>query len=716
MNSINRNFYAYLDEMRIITVLIPYEYHGGTSSQFTLINDSGESELQVTILSRTPIGDAVKYICETDLVPMIGEQYWVLDEYGGKTDLQIGAVIRTDAFDEIFFYKGTLGILYKKEQTAFKLWAPTATKVKLKLISEGETDPVTLDMSREEKGVWGITVTGDLENCRYTFLVCVNLEWREAVDPYAVSVTVNGECGIVIDLQKTKIEKLPLPPLEKPTDAIIYETHIRDFTIHPDSGITKKGTYLGVGELNTVGEDGTITGLSYVKELGITHLEFLPFHDFEGVDERGTKKDYNWGYNPLHFNAPEGSYSTNPADPYTRIKELKSMIHAVHSQGLRVIMDGVYNHVYIRENSSFEKVVPGYFFRHDEFGMPSNGTGVGNDIASERLMTRKFIIDSIRFWMDEYFIDGFRFDLMGILDVETMSQIREVVDSVDPSALIIGEGWDLNTPIPGDKKASIRNQEKLPRIGQFNDWFRDSIKGSTFNLYDKGYALGNEHYYEAARQVLAGSIGLEKKEKGLFFSPVQSVNYVESHDNHTLWDKLSVCSTAIDDDIKKRQHRLATVMVMLAQGIPFLHSGQEFFRSKKGIGNSYQSPDDVNQLSWACKGRFSENIKYIKGIIEIRKTHRAFRFSTAEQIRQHMQFLSVNRPVIGYTLDKVREYGKWSQIIVFINPALVQQPINLPEGEWEVLADDQHADMSPTRHVKHDLLLMPVSSYVLVRQ
>ncbi|QED48993.1 type I pullulanase [Cytobacillus dafuensis] len=715
MISIKRNFFAYLDEMNIMTVLLPYDYNGGNSAFFSLINEHDQVISDVKILNRTAIEDSMKYVCKIERAPIIGGQYWVLDEFGGKTDLQIGAVIRTPAFDEAFYYEGALGCSYTNEGTSFTVWAPTATSVKLKLMPERETTHETVEMERKENGVWCIYVNRDLEKYRYSFLVCINLEWREAVDPYAFSVSVNGEYGIIVDLLKTKMAKPPLPPLENPTDAIIYETHVRDFTIHPNSGVTKKGTYLGAGELNTTDKEGAPTGLSYVKNLGVTHIEFLPLQDFEGIDERGLIQEYNWGYNPLHFNTPEGSYSTAPVDPYARIRELKAMIYAVHSQGLRVIMDVVYNHVYIRENSSFEKIVPGYYFRHDEFGMPSNGTGVGNDFASERLMARKFIIDSVKFWLKEYQIDGFRFDLMGILDIETMNKVREAVDSVDRTAIIIGEGWDLNTPIPGNQKANISNHEHLPRIGHFNDWFRDTIKGSTFNLYDKGYALGNEHYYEAAKQVLAGSIGLEKKERGLFLSPVQSVNYVESHDNHTLWDKLIVCSSTLEEKIKKRQHRLATVMVLLAQGIPFLHSGQEFFRTKEGIGNSYRASDEINRLDWDRKARYSENVNYIKGIIRIRMDHKAFRFSTSEEIRKHLTFLSTEKPVIGFIIEDVRNLGPWNRIMVLFNPAQKEQTVMIPKGKWEVLADDQKAGTTPIRFVyEYSLLLTPISSYVLV--
>lgn len=712
----DRTFSAYLDEMNMITILLPLAYYNGVSNRFFILEDNQKQELEIKEIIK--LDTKIKYICRSDANIKLGKQLWILDEREGITDLQIGSVIRTPEFDQLFYYDGKdLGVTFQPEQIGFKLWAPTATAAKVKLTTPNQETTVEYDMNRNEKGVWFFGKNGNFELFRYSFLICINLDWREVVDPYAVSVTVNGQEGVIVDLEKTRIPKLALPRLNSPTDAIIYETHIRDFTIHPSSGVNNKGNYLGVAELHTQTKNGSPTCLSYVLDLGVTHIEFLPFNDFDGLDELNRDREYNWGYNPLHFNVPEGSYSSNPNDPYARIKELKLMIQSIREQGIRVIMDVVYNHVYVREKSSFEKIIPGYYFRHDYHGMPSNGTGVGNDIASERLMVRKYILDSIEFWMSEYHIDGLRFDLMGILDIETMNLVRAKVDEIDNTALIIGEGWDLNTPIPTEEKANIRNQRKLPRIAQFNDWFRDSIKGSTFNLYDRGFCFGNDHYYEAAMQVLAGSIGIEKPTQGIFLEPVQTVNYVESHDNHTLWDKLSVCIQNSDRAQNQKRHRLATALVLLAQGIPFLHSGQEFFRSKKGIGNSYRSPDDINWIDWNNSVLYQDNVDFIKGIIDIRKSHKAFRFSTAEEIRAHSIFLPVTKPIIAYLLKDVGDFGTWSSILILINPSHDHVGIELPlEGEWHVLANGNQASSVPIgQTMQQRYFLEPISIGVLVQ-
>jgi pullulanase len=715
MNSNDRNFQAYLDEMDIITILLPLTYHHGLSSTFSILDES-QKVTALQIIKKQQIENNNKYICRLAEEISFGHPYWIIDEHGGKTELQIGAVIRTDSFDEKFFYDGNdLGVSIEENQTQFKLWAPTAAQVKLKLRQPNNTFSEIIKMRREEKGVWSVLVHSDLELYQYTFLVLVNQDWRESVDPYAVAVTANGELGVVVNLEKTRRQKPYLPPFENPVDAIIYETHIRDFTIHPDSGVKHKGLYLGAGELNTKGKDGEPTGLSYVKDLGITHIEFLPFNDFAGVDETEPNKEYNWGYNPLHFNVPEGSYSFNPSDPYARIIELKQLIDAIHSQGIRVIMDVVYNHVYIRETSSFEKVVPGYYFRHNELGFPSNGTGVGNDIASERKMVRKFILDSIRFWMEEYHIDGFRFDLMGILDIDTMKEVRRTCDSIQEGTLIIGEGWNLNTPLPIDKKAIIRNQSKLPDIAQFNDKFRDTIKGNTFYLYDKGYVLGNEHYYEEAIEVITGSVGIDEEESGILLNPSQSVNYVECHDNHTLWDKLISCLPDMDELLHIKYHRLATGLVVLSQGIPFLHSGQEFFRTKRGDGNSYKSPDHINRLDWNRKKLYSDNVNYIKGLIQIRKQFPCFRLKTGDAIRECIQVLPLPIPLIGYSIQN--ENHDITEVLLLINPTRSKQSIQIPDGKWSVLADAEKVGISSKRIISgKEMVLEPVCLTILAKK
>lgn len=710
MLSIRRSFFAYLDELTLITILLPYSYCEGESSKFVLVDNQNRMELPIQ--SKEKMQHFVKYSCRIKEPIQLGKRFEIEDENNGKTDLQIGAVIRTKAFDDMYYYDGPLGLEYTNTSIKTFLWAPTAQQVKLVINAPKapEKERRVIDMCRQDKGVWSVEVNENLEGHYYSFLVLVNLEWSEVMDPYCVAVSVNGSFGVIVDLNKTKVQKPVLPPLKNTVDSIIYETHIRDFTIHPESGVQDKGKYKGVTELNTRTKKEQLSGLSYMKDLGITHVEFLPVHDFEEVDELEVLKQYNWGYNPSHFNVPEGSYSCDPTEPYRRINELKEMIQTVQEQGIRVILDVVYNHVYKKEASSFEKIVPGYYFRYNQYGMPSNGTGVGNDIASERAMVRRFILDSIRFWLEEYQVDGFRFDLMGILDVTTMQQIRKLCDDRNENIILIGEGWDLATPLQLQEKATIMNQKELDGIGQFNDQFRDKVKGSTFQLHDIGVAFGNLQYLHDLRELLSGSIGLYH-EKGMFNNPNKSVNYVESHDNHTLWDKIEICFPEETNEKKQKMHRLASAIVLISQGVPFLHSGQEFFRTKYGIENSYQSPDPINQMDWNRKDQFIENVQFIKNLITLRKRTKAFRLSTVDEIVKHVTIDVLPNSILEYQLQDIGELGKWETIIVYINVQHHEEEIEIPESGWKLLVSDDeiYDDHYPFIEGKQKWKIPPIS-------
>ncbi|WP_078379349.1 type I pullulanase [Sutcliffiella halmapala] len=710
---IKREFEAYLDELASITILLPTERHHGESTHFTLLFQEERHQLQ--IIERNQLADYVKYRCETKIPILIGSKYMVEDEHGRKTDLQIGAVIRTEAFDEAYYYDGEdLGTTYYPGETVFTLWAPTATAVKIKLNAPDSNELIYYSLIREEKGIWRITVQGDLEGFLYTYLVCVNLVWREAVDPYATAVTINSEAGVIISKEKINLPKIPLPPFRRPTDAIIYELHIRDFSSHPKSGMNQKGKYAAFSEQPAYSSEVGITGLPYIQELGVTHVELLPVNDYGGVDEAEPEKAYNWGYNPLLFNVPEGSYALDANDPYSRILELKQLITTFHQHELRVIIDVVYNHVYVREDSAFEKIVPGYYFRHDVHGMPSNGTGVGNDIASERKMVHKFILDSIKHWLTEYDVDGFRFDLMGILDIQTMNAIKSLVDTHKPGAILLGEGWELNTPLQTDRKAMIINAKKMPGIAFFNDMVRDSIKGSTFNLFDRGFSLGNTHKTQALKQSLSGSINFDPHFKGLFLEPTQSVNYVESHDNHTMWDKMALCVSHEDEKIRQSRQMLATSIILLAQGIPFLHAGQEFFRTKKGEENSYKSPDSVNWFDWERKQKYSNEVEYFKGLIQLRKSHGAFRFSTSLEIKKHLTFPIEKGHLLMCRLNDVKSYGKWNQLLVIFHNGLQTETVALPnDSEWDVLVYEAKVSFNAVQKVKKEIMVGPISTVVL---
>ncbi|MDX5474208.1 MAG: type I pullulanase [Bacillaceae bacterium] len=712
MITVKREFEAFIDKLDSITVLLPTSEYNGESNSFTLeTNTLPPTSLRID--EKIYLPNKIKYICQLEKPLQIDVEYWITDEHNRKTDLQIGAVIRTEQFDELFFYEGNdLGVTYEKTHTTFTVWAPSASAAKVKIIDPNGNESL-YSLIREEKGVWRLTVNGDLEYHAYTFLVCVNLVWREAVDPYATTVSANTDTGIIMDKEKVKKRVHPLPPFKNITDAIIYELHVRDFSIHPSSGLENKGKYLAFLEEDTVTPSNNVTGINYLEELGITHVELLPVNAFGGVDELYPDKQYNWGYNPLLFNVPQGSYATSATNPLSRIKEFKQLIDAFHKKNIRVILDVVYNHVYIREESSFEKIVPGYYFRHDENGMPSNGTGVGNDIASERKMVKKFIIDSILYWLKEFDVDGFRFDLMGILDIETMNEIRKKVNEVKSGCILLGEGWELNTPIPAEKKAMISNSQLMPGISFFNDRFRDGIKGSTFNLFDRGFALGNTHKTQLLKESVIGSICLSNENKGLFLEPTQSINYVESHDNHTLWDKMNVCNAHEEESVRQKRHLLATSIVLLSQGVPFIHAGQEFFRTKKGDENSYKSPDSINALDWDRRDTYTVQVKYVMGLIALRKSHGAFRFSSASKIRKHFSVIVEKGSLFAYILKDVQDYGKGKNIFVIYNNSTNFERVSLLTGQWHAYVLGEIAGTNTLKTFEKEIEVLPLSTTVL---
>lgn len=643
---------------------------------------------------------------------------WSLQVDDMQIPVIIGGVVRTEAFDEAFYYDGTdLGATYDRNETLFKIWSPFATEVRLLLYKNWHDQTgEEIELLRGDKGVWHMTVKRDLAGFTYEYKLCVNGEWRLAVDPYARSVTINGEKGMIIALDKTNPSEWPVKHDSiEPADAIIYEVHIRDFSIDPRSGMRHKGKYLAFTEQGTKGPKRTTTGLDYLCELGVTHIELLPVHDFGSIDESKQGEQYNWGYDPIHYFAPEGSYATDAYNGFARIAELKALIATLHKQNLSVILDVVFNHVYIWQKSNFEKIMPGYFFRIDEHGKMADGTGVGNDIASERKMVRKFIADCVEYWAREYQVDGFRFDLMGIHDIETMKEVERRLERLHKPFLLLGEGWNLSTPYPEEKRAIISEAKQLEGYAFFNDRFRDSIKGSTFDVKNRGFISGDGKQIDAAMNAILGTVGNAGTKEALFTHPQQSINYVESHDNHTLWDKLLVTNGNDDEAIREKMHRLGTTITLLSQGIPFLHAGQEFFRTKRGDGNSYQSPDAINMLDWRRKAQYEEQIDFIKSLINIRKRFSAFRLRTKEQLKKHIKRYHFHEQMISYALKDIQALDACEQI--FVAHYSGQEPIEilLPiKGEWKVIVDEKSASLLPLYTLNSNrIIVKPMSSYVL---
>ncbi|MFE9078272.1 type I pullulanase [Bacillus mobilis] len=633
---------------------------------------------------------------------------------------EIGKVIRSEEFDDSFYYGGNdLGNIYTPQHTKFRVWAPTASEAKL-VTYEKWNDKIgtEINMKQAEKGTWKAELKGNQKGLYYTYKVKIGDKWTEAVDPYARAASVNGDKGAVVDLEETNPKKWKAnkkPKLKNPEDAIIYELHVRDLSIQPESGIKQKGKYLGVTEKGTKGPEGVKTGLDHIKDLGVTHVQLLPIFDYASVNEENLNEpQYNWGYDPKNFNVPEGSYSTNPFEPTVRITELKQMIQTLHDNNLRVVMDVVYNHMYNAAESNFHKLVPGYYYRYNEDGTFANGTGVGNDTASERKMMRKFMVDSVTYWAKEYNLDGFRFDLMGIHDYETMNEIRKAVNQIDPTIILHGEGWDLNTPLAAELKANQKNAEKMKGIAHFNDNIRDGLKGSVFEEKENGFVNGKENMEDRIKKGITAGIDYDTK-SSTYQDPEQVLTYVEAHDNHTLWDKLELTNPGDSEEVRKQMHKLSSSILLTSQGIPFLHAGQEFMRTKYGDHNSYKSPDSINQMDWLRRAAYNNEVDYMKGLIDLRKKYPAFRMTSTEQIKKHISFIDAPKNVVAYSIDGKGNGNKNKNFMVAHNANREAVDITLPsKGPWKVLVDGKQAG-SKTLYVVHNnkINVPALSSFVL---
>lgn len=584
-----------------------------------------------------------------------------------------------------------LGYTLKDNIYKFRLWSNKAEEVNLCIYDDNNSKTNTkYKMIKTENDIFEVSISENIDSKYYTYELKYDKKTVESVDPYSKALSINGEKSAIINLKETDPkgfnDYISCNP-KNPVDAIIYEVHIRDISIDKNSGIYHKGKFLGLAEENTVGPDGIKTGLSYIKELGVTHIQLLPIFDFNSIDEKNYSKayevenqnDYNWGYDPANYNVPEGSYSTNPYSPKTRIEELKKLIKVIHNNGLGVIMDVVYNHMYDVDNSAFNKTSPGYYFRYDSNGNLADESGCGNAIASENPIVRKYIVDSVKYWATEYKIDGFRFDLMGLLDVETMQEIRKELDKINPSIIIIGEGWNMGFTLKDQDKAIPQNASKLKGIGFFNDIIRDSIRGNAFIENDKGFVSGDSM---KTLDVLKGIRG-----EFVEAEPSQIVNYVECHDNHTLFDKLKL--TENNEDQVKYMQRLATSIVLLSQGIPFLHCGQEFLRTKQGVENSYNKNDSINKVDWTRVKDNIDTVNYVKGLIELRKKYPHFRLKSLEEIKTKLKVIRANEGdgVIIYTIT-----GDNEDIIVIHNSNNYNVEINdFNYGVCDVLVNKNHS-------------------------
>lgn len=641
-----------------------------------------------------------------------------------------------DSYDKYPCYYGDdLELVYTPEQSVFTLWAPSADQARLNLYAAGEGGEreEQIDMNKSDDGTWRVKVDGDLKGKFYTFQIEKDGKWLdETPGIWAKAVGINGDRAAIIDWSETNPEGWEedrAPELKMYSDAILYELHHRDFSIAPNSGVKNKGKFLALTETGTKTPDGDASGLDHLKELGVTHIHILPSFDFATVDETKLEENnYNWGYDPKNYNVPDGSYSTDPANPAVRIREFKEMVKSLHENGLRIVLDVVYNHTASTDHSNFDLTVPGYFYRQNPDGSYSNASGCGNETASEREMVRRYIIESVKFWAKEYHIDGFRFDLMGIHDTETMNRLREELMKIDPSIIVYGEGWlAADSPLPPEQRAVKDHVGQMEGIAVFCDDFRDGVRGSTFDEQNAGYASGNidGHYEPVKFGIVGGTQHPEVNYDGLLYSsgpyaaaPSQVVNFLACHDGYTLVDKLklSVQGEHAEEEIV-RIDKLAHTILLTGQGIPFIRGGEEIMQDKQGVANSFNSPDSVNQIDWSFKSKNRDVFDYIKGLIALRKAHPAFRIPTVEGVQQWLHFLDPgDSGVIAYTLGEYANGDEWKEILVAYNGNRHEANIHIPEQEWTVVCRDGQINAEGLDQTAGgDISIAPSSALILYR-
>lgn len=616
-----------------------------------------------------------------------------IEGYGRKTVVPTG-VFDSDEFIANFTYDGDdLGPVIGSNGTTFKVWAPTASKVVLNLYKEGNGGEAyeKVDMVPGERGVWELTRSDCGHGTYYTYSVTTSLGTQEATDPYAKAAGLNGDRSMVVDLDKTDPENWDEPytaGTQKYTDAVIWEVHVRDFS-NKIASSAYKGKYLAFTERGLKNSAGVSVGVDYLLDLGVTHIHLLPVYDYATVDEANPDSQFNWGYDPKNYNVPEGSYSTDPYHGEVRINEFKQMVQSLHADGLGVVMDVVYNHTY-DANSNLNRIVPYYYYRYTATGANSSASGCGNDTASERYMYRKYMVDSVSYWASEYKLDGFRFDLMGLHDLETMRQIKAAVHAINPNAIIYGEGWTMGFTIDGSEQANQSNISKIKpsegaagSISVFNDAIRDGLKGSVFDKTSQGYISGA---YEAnTEKVKFGILGGRGSAAGWQVQRAAVINYMSAHDNHTLWDKLALSNP--DNTVQERlaMNRLGAAIVMISQGTPFMQAGEEMLRTKNGDENSYKSSDAINNLNWEALTPGSDELammEYYSGLIEMRQAYPVFR----GQGNVAVSFAKLSGGGLAVILDD----HTGNKAIVLINPTTSPDTYTL-SGQWTLVADDSRA-------------------------
>lgn len=628
-----------------------------------------------------------------------------------------------------------LELVVDAKGTHFALWSPEAQEAKVIIYpTDRNSTPVdTMVMTRGEKGVWRASVPDKLYGRFYTFSIKHNGKWlAETPGVWAKALGTNGERAAIIDFKTTDPEGWNVdkgPSIKNINDAVLYEMHHRDFSVHPSSGIVNKGKFLALTEHGTVSPAGDKTGIDHLKELGVTHVHILPSYDFNSVDETQLPSNrYNWGYDPVNYNTPEGSYSTNPADPQARIREMKKMVKSLHDAGIGVVMDVVYNHTALNDDSNFSLTAPGYYYRHRADGSYSDASGCGNETASEREQMRNFIVNSVKYWAKEYHIDGFRFDLMAIHDTTTMNDVVKVLKEVNPDIFVYGEGWTAgDSPLPVGQRALKDNVAAMPGVAVFSDDIRDAVKGHYSDATDRGFATGKPGNEETVKIGIVGATAHPQvdyskgnnSKKPYALAPTQVINYVSCHDDLMLTDKLAKSMPDADTAGRQRADKLAQTIIFTSQGTPFIFAGEEIFRDKKGVHNSYKSPDSINAIDWTLKSENGDIYNYYRELIALRKGHPAFRMTTADDVARHLVFDDVKGEpnLISYSLKDYANGDSWKEIKVVFNGSEETKKVKIGRGEWLVVARDGQLKSDGMGHIKGgNIEVAPCSALILAKE
>lgn len=672
-----------------------------------------DDEKAVKLKINRHISNAAVSIYELDMAEPFeyGHRYAVVLEGFVRINVEVSESTEFSGFEDQFYYEeDDLGAIYTKNETRFNLWAPIASEVRLKI---EEKDGFHLyNMKRTEKGVYRVALKGDYLNARYHYLVTNSGVVIESNDPWGTGASFNSEYSAVVDVEAIKKMKniKPTTKFHNMSEAIIYETSIRDFTEDKNTDIVNKGKYLGLCEANRKTPKGNHAGLDYLKLLGVTHVQILPVMDFYGNDDRDSSKSYNWGYNPISFFALEGSYSTRPEDPMNRMIEFKTMVDTLHANDLRVVMDVVYNHLYEYIYTSFEKIVPHYFYRRRANGLPACASGCGNDFASEKKMARKAILESLTYFTDVFDIDGFRFDLMGLMDIETINKGYQLCKAIKDDVIFYGEGWNMGVELPHEKKACSDNADKMPNIGFFNDLFRDTMRGGNFKdtITEKGFIGGRTDRNNVVNYVLRGS-AIDIPFAHRFKDYNQSLNYVECHDNNTLYDKLAFSNVEEDQDTLLKRVKFANKLLLFSFGMPFIHMGQEIGLSKSGLDNTYNVLK-VNNMDWKLVDERFDMVTDLVNNIHLRKyIHKNFKLMDDKGQPTILDVQYWDNGVIAYSTDKSERIGDNKKIALLINPSLETRTYELDDYYSVFASPEKHLSAAKMKNG----ILPPLSVQVL---